>query len=37
MDPMDEEDEDNNRHTFDYQLHQVMQVGSKFKYVFDFG
>ncbi len=37
MDPMDEEDEDNGRHTCDYQLRQVMRVGSKFKYVFDFG
>lgn len=35
--PMDEEDDDNERHTCDYMLRQVMQTGSKFKYVFDFG
>jgi hypothetical protein len=37
MNPMDEEDDDNERHTCDYMLRQVMHVGSKFKYVFDFG
>lgn len=37
MDPMDEEEDDNERHTCDYVLRQVMRVGSKFKYVFDFG
>ncbi|NLE93391.1 MAG: plasmid pRiA4b ORF-3 family protein [Chloroflexi bacterium] len=37
MATMDEEDDDNQRHTWKYRLRQVMQVGSKFKYVFDFG
>ena len=37
MDAMDEEDDDNERHTCDYRLRRVMRVGSKFKYVFDFG
>ena len=34
---MDEDEDDNERHTCDYMLRQVMHVGSKFKYVFDFG
>ena len=37
MNPMDEEEGNDERHTCDYMLHQVMQTGSKFKYVFDFG
>ena len=37
MDAMDEEDDDIERHTCDYRLRRVMRVGSKFKYVFDFG
>lgn len=37
MDAMDDEDEGNERHTCDFRLRQVMRVGSKFKYVFDFG
>lgn len=36
MATMGEEDDDE-RHTWEYMLDQVMQVGSKFKYVFDFG
>ena len=37
MDTMDDEDDDNERHTCDFRLRLVMRVGSKFKYVFDFG
>jgi len=37
MNPMDEKEGNDERHTCDYMLHQVMQTGSKFKYVFDFG
>ena len=37
MDEEDEDDDDNERHTCDYGLRRVMRVGSKFKYVFDFG
>lgn len=37
MDTMDDEGDDNERHTCDFRLRLVMRVGSKFKYVFDFG
>ncbi|MGI6672589.1 MAG: IS1096 element passenger TnpR family protein [Christensenellales bacterium] len=37
MDPMCEDEDDTERHTCNYTLRQVMKVGSKFKYVFDFG
>ena len=37
MDPMDDDEDDNERHTSDFMLRRVMQAGSKFKYVFDFG